>query len=165
MPLQGDKFKSITKPRLIGGVGCTLPLAFLLLRSRVTHLRTIGKMGIVPSFFNINEPILFGAPIIMNPMMFIPFVCIPMVNAVIAYAATRLGWLAQVVSLTPWTTPAPIGASWAANWALSPVIMCIICMLISAAMYLPFLRAYERSLMKTEEQKLKAATPLAETVS
>ncbi len=90
---------------LIGGVGSTLPLAFLLLRSRVTHLRTIGKMGIVPSFFNINEPILFGAPIIMNPMMFIPFVCVPMVNAVLAYGATRLGWLSQVVSLTPWTTP------------------------------------------------------------
>ncbi|STR42981.1 PTS system protein [Klebsiella michiganensis] len=73
---------------LIGGVGSTLPLAFLLLRSRVTHLRTIGKMGIVPSFFNINEPILFGAPIIMNPMMFIPFVFVPMINAVLAYGAT-----------------------------------------------------------------------------
>ncbi len=80
---------------LIGGVGSTLPLAFLLLRSRATHLRTIGKMGIVPSFFNINEPILFGAPIIMNPMMFIPFVCVPMVNAVLAYGATRLGWLSR----------------------------------------------------------------------
>jgi PTS system cellobiose-specific IIC component len=100
---------------LIGGVGSTLPLAFLLLRSRVTHLRTIGKMGVVPSFFNINEPILFGAPIIMNPMLFIPFVCVPLVNAVLAYAATRMGLLAQVVSLTPWTTPAPIGASWAAT--------------------------------------------------
>jgi lactose/cellobiose-specific phosphotransferase system IIC component len=109
---------------LIGGVGSTLPLAFLLLRSRVTHLRTIGKMGVVPSFFNINEPILFGAPIIMNPMLFIPFVCVPLVNACLAYGATKLGWLAQVVSLTPWTTPAPIGASWAANWALSPVVMC-----------------------------------------
>ena len=65
---------------LIGGVGSTLPLAFLLLRSRVAHLRTIGKMGVVPSFFNINEPILFGAPIIMNPMLFIPFVCVPLVK-------------------------------------------------------------------------------------
>ncbi|MDR8444016.1 PTS sugar transporter subunit IIC, partial [Acinetobacter baumannii] len=111
-----------------------------LLRSRATHLRTIGKMGIVPSFFNINEPILFGAPIIMNPMMFIPFVCVPMVNAVLAYGATRLGWLSQVVSLTPWTTPAPIGASWAANWTLSPVVMCLICMVMSAVIYLPFLR-------------------------
>ena len=150
---------------LIGGVGSTLPLAFLLLRSRATHLRTIGKVGIVPSFFNINEPILFGAPIIMNPMMFIPFVCVPMVNAVLAYGATRLGWLSQVVSLTPWTTPAPIGASWAANWTLSPVVMCLICMVMSAVIYLPFLRAYERSLMKTEVEKAKNSVPVAETVS
>jgi PTS system cellobiose-specific IIC component len=86
---------------LIGGVGSTLPLAFLLLRSRVppAHHRQNGYRH----FFNINEPILFGAPIIMNPMMFIPFVSAPMINAVLAYA-TRLGWLSQVVSLTPWTT-------------------------------------------------------------
>jgi len=148
---------------LIGGVGSTLPLAFLLLRSRATHLRTIGRMGIVPSFFNINEPILFGAPIIMNPLMFIPFVCVPMLNAVLAYTATRMGWLAQVVSLTPWTTPAPIGASWAANWAISPVVMCLICMVLSALCYLPFLRAYERSLMKNEQEKAQANAPLAET--
>ena len=143
-------------------MGSTLPLAFLLLRSRVTHLRTIGKMGVVPSFFNINEPILFGAPIIMNPMLFIPFVCVPLVNAVLAYTATRLDWLPQVVSLTPWTTPAPIGASWAANWAFSPVVMCLICMVMSALIYLPFLRAYERSLMKTEEQKTQNTAPMAE---
>ncbi|MBL3244838.1 PTS sugar transporter subunit IIC, partial [Klebsiella pneumoniae] len=67
---------------LIGGVGSTLPLAFLLLRSRATHLRTIGKMGILPSFLNITEPILFGAPSIMNPMLFIQVVCVPMDNAV-----------------------------------------------------------------------------------
>ena len=115
-------------------------------------------MGVVPSFFNINEPILFGAPIIMNPMLFIPFVCVPLINACLAYAATKLGWLAQVVSLTPWTTPAPIGASWAANWALSPVVMCLVCMVMSALMYLPFLRAYERTLIKNEEQKAQAAT-------
>ncbi|VEA68290.1 PTS system oligo-beta-mannoside-specific EIIC component [Serratia rubidaea] len=110
---------------LIGGVGSTLPLAFLLLRSRAAHLRSIGKMGVVPSIFNINEPILFGAPIIMNPVFFLPFILVPMINATFAYIATKLGWVAQVVSLTPWTTPAPIGASWAANWALSPLLMCL----------------------------------------
>ncbi len=150
---------------LIGGVGSTLPLAFLLLRSKVTHLRTIGKLGVVPSFFNINEPILFGAPIIMNPIMFIPFICVPMINAVLAYTATKLGWLAQVVSLTPWTTPAPIGASWAENWAFSPVVMCLICMMVSALIYLPFLRAYERSLVKTEGEKVSGNAPsLSDTV-
>jgi PTS system cellobiose-specific IIC component len=134
-------------------VGSTLPLAFLLLRSKAIHLRTIGKMGIVPSFFNINEPILFGAPIIMNPVFFLPFIFVPMINATLAYIATKLGWIAQVVSLTPWTTPAPIGASWAANWAFSPVVMCLLCMVFSAVMYYPFLKAYERSLLKTEQEK------------
>ncbi|GKX44160.1 permease IIC component [Pectobacterium carotovorum subsp. carotovorum] len=142
---------------LIGGVGSTLPLAFLLLRSRAVHLRTIGRMGVVPSFFNINEPILFGAPIIMNPLLFLPFIFVPMVNAVIAYTATKLGWIAQVVSLTPWTTPAPIGASWAANWAFSPVIMCLLCMVMSAAMYYPFLKVYERTLLKQEQEKQQQA--------
>ncbi|MEQ9845830.1 PTS sugar transporter subunit IIC [Pectobacterium brasiliense] len=142
---------------LIGGVGSTLPLAFLLLRSRAIHLRTIGRMGVVPSFFNINEPILFGAPIIMNPLLFLPFIFVPMVNAVIAYTATKLGWIAQVVSLTPWTTPAPIGASWAANWAFSPVIMCLLCMVMSAAMYYPFLKVYERTLLKQEQEKQQQA--------
>ncbi|ELY4320254.1 PTS sugar transporter subunit IIC [Cronobacter turicensis] len=135
---------------LIGGVGSTLPLAFLLLRSRAVHLRTIGKMGVVPSMFNINEPILFGAPVIMNPVFFLPFILVPMVNAVLAWTATKLGWLSQVVSLTPWTTPAPIGASWAANWAFSPVVMCLICMVMSALMYYPFVKAYERTLQKQE---------------
>ncbi|AUG98873.1 PTS sugar transporter subunit IIC [Prodigiosinella confusarubida] len=138
---------------LIGGVGSTLPLAFLLLRSRSVHLRTIGRMGVVPSFFNINEPILFGAPIIMNPLMFLPFIFVPMVNAIFAYIATKLGWVAQVVSLTPWTTPAPIGASWAANWAFSPVIMCLFCMVTSAMMYYPFLKVYEHTLLKQEQER------------
>ncbi|MEA9389895.1 PTS sugar transporter subunit IIC [Acerihabitans sp. TG2] len=150
---------------LIGGVGSTLPLVFLLLRSKVAHLRTIGKMGIVPSFFNINEPILFGAPIIMNPMFFIPFIFVPMVNAVLAYGATKLGWLAQVVSLTPWTTPAPIGASWATNWTFSPLVMCVICMGVSCLFYLPFLRAYERSLLKTIKENDPNLSPRAETVT
>lgn len=137
---------------LIGGVGSTLPLAFLLLRSKAIHLRTIGKMGVVPGLFNINEPILFGAPIVMNPVFFLPFILVPMVNAVLAYAATSMGLVARVVSMTPWTSPAPLGASWAANWSFSPVIMCLICMVMSAIMYYPFLKAYERTLLKQEEE-------------
>ena len=106
---------------LIGGVGSTLPLALMLLRSKAVHLRTIGRMGVVPGVFNINEPILFGAPIIMNPLFFLPFVLVPMVNATLAYFALKLDLVSRVVSMTPWTTPAPIGASWAANWSFSPV--------------------------------------------
>ncbi|HDR2474963.1 TPA: PTS sugar transporter subunit IIC [Salmonella enterica subsp. enterica serovar Kiambu] len=137
---------------LIGGVGSTLPLAFLLLRSKAIHLRTIGRMGVVPGLFNINEPILFGAPIIMNPLFFLPFVLVPMVNATLAWFALDLDLVSRVVSMTPWTTPAPIGASWAANWSFSPVILCLMCMVTSAAMYLPFLKAYEKQLMEQENE-------------
>ena len=137
---------------LIGGVGSTLPLAFLLLRSKAIHLRTIGRMGVVPGLFNIHEPILFGAPIIMNPLFFLPFVLVPMVNATLAWFALDLDLVNRVVSMTPWTTPAPIGASWAANWSFSPVILCLMCMVTSAAMYLPFLKAYEKQLLEQENE-------------
>ena len=137
---------------LIGGVGSTLPLAFLLLRSKAIHLRTIGRMGVVPGVFNINEPILFGAPIIMNPLFFLPFVLVPMVNAPFAWFALDLDLVSRVVSMTPWTTPAPIGASWAANWSFSPVILCLICMVTSAVMYFPFLKAYEKQLLEQEHE-------------
>ncbi|MCL9780046.1 PTS sugar transporter subunit IIC [Vibrio sp. S4M6] len=149
---------------LIGGVGSTLPLAFLLLRSKAAHLRTIGKMGIVPGFFNINEPILFGAPIIMNPMFFLPFIFVPMVNASLAWFATKFGLVEHVVSLTPWTTPGPIGASWAANWTFAPVVMSLFCMATAAVMYLPFLKAYEKQLLKQEleeEQQQPKTKPIA----
>ena len=137
---------------LIGGVGSTLPLALMLLRSKAVHLRTIGRMGVVPGVFNINEPILFGAPIIMNPLFFLPFVLVPMVNATLAYFALKLDLVSRVVSMTPWTTPAPIGASWAANWSFSPVILCLICMATSMVMYLPFLKAYEKQLLAQERE-------------
>ncbi|MFC3912863.1 PTS sugar transporter subunit IIC [Pseudaeromonas sharmana] len=146
---------------LIGGVGSTLPLAFLLLRSKAVHLRTIGKMGIVPGLFNINEPILFGAPIIMNPVFFLPFLLVPMINATLAWFALDFGLVERVMSLTPWTTPGPLGASWAANWSLSPLLLSLFCMLTAAAMYYPFLKAYERTLLKQEAEEAAAEPELA----
>ncbi len=137
---------------LIGGIGSTLPLVLMAMRSKAVHLRTIGRMGVVPGVFNINEPILFGAPIIMNPLFFLPFVLVPMVNATLAYFALKLDLVSRVVSMTPWTTPAPIGASWAANWSFSPVILCLICMATAMVMYLPFLKAYEKQLLAQERE-------------
>lgn len=135
----------------IGGVGSTLPLAILLIRSKAAHLRTIGRMGFVPGLFNINEPILFGTPIIMNPILFIPFVFVPVINAILAWYAIDLGLVEKVVMLTAWTTPAPIGASWSTNWAIAPVILCFICMAVAAVIYYPFIKAYEKTLKATDD--------------
>ena len=101
----------------------------------------------------------------MNPLFFLPFVLVPMVNATLARFALDLDLVSRVVSMTPWTTPAPIGASWAANWSFSPVILCLMCMVTSAAMYLPFLKAYENSFwskrMKTRlnTRKMRRSPP------
>lgn len=140
----------------IGGVGSTLPLAILLIRSRAAHLRTIGRMGFVPGLFNINEPILFGVPIIMNPILFIPFVFIPVINAILAWYAIDPGLVEKVVMMTAWTTPAPIGASWATNWAIAPVILCFICMAIAALMYYPFVKAYEKTLLAADNSNVES---------
>ena len=137
---------------LIGGVGSTLPLCFLLMRSRATHLRSVGKMSLVPGLFNINEPIMFGGPIVMNPIMFIPFLAVPIVNGILAWIMVSTGLVAKVVSVTPWTTPGPIGAMWAANWAVSALLLSLVCMATAYMIYYPFFKAYEKTLVQEEEK-------------
>lgn len=70
---------------VVGGSGATMGLVICYLRSRSAHLRSIGRLSVVPSIFNINEPVIFGTPIVMNPVFFIPFLLAPMVNAVLAW--------------------------------------------------------------------------------
>lgn len=84
---------------VIGGSGSTMGLVLLYLRSRSAHLRSIGKLSIVPSMFNINEPVIFGSPVVMNPILFIPFICAPLVNATLAWTATKTHLINHVVSL------------------------------------------------------------------
>lgn len=100
---------------VVGGSGATMGLVFCYLRSRSAHLRSIGRLSVVPSLFNINEPVIFGTPIVMNPVFFIPFLLAPMVNAVLARAAMKLDLIGRVISVVPWTAPAPIGG--ARRWA------------------------------------------------
>lgn len=96
----------------------------------------------------------------MNPMLFIPFVFVPIINAIGLYRdQTGLAGAGCLINAMDYTC-----SNWrllAANWALSPVVMCIICMVMSALMYLPFLRAYERSLLKSEEQKAQDPVSVA----
>lgn len=135
----------------LGGSGATLALALLYLRSKSAHLKSIGKIAIVPSCFNINEPIIFGSPIVMNPVLFIPFVLAPAANAVIAWFATTSGLIGKVISLVPWTSPAPIGAAWGSGWMLSNGVLVLILIIIDMLIYLPFFKVYEKQLLEQEE--------------
>jgi PTS system cellobiose-specific IIC component len=140
---------------LIGGVGSTLPLVYLAIKSRSKQLKSVGKVGAIPAIFNINEPILFGFPIIMNPLFLVPFIFVPMLNATIAWFLTSAEILDRVVLMIPWSVPAPIGAAWAANGSYMNALMVVFAMVNSYFIYLPFFRTHERILVEQEEERAK----------
>lgn len=135
---------------LIGGVGSTLPLVYLAIRSRSNHLKSVGKISVIPSIFNINEPILFGFPIIMNPLFIIPFILVPMINATIAWYLTSAGLLDRVVMMIPWSVPAPIGAAWASNGSMVNALMVLLAMVNAYFIYRPFFLAHEKAILENE---------------
>ena len=138
---------------VIGGSGATMGLVICYLRSRSAHLRSIGRLSVVPSFFNINEPVIFGTPIVMNPVFFIPFLLAPMVNAVLAWAAMTFDLIGRVISVVPWTAPAPIGAAWALGWDFRAAILVVVLACVSAIIYFPFFKVYEKQLLEQEAEE------------
>jgi cellobiose PTS system EIIC component len=138
---------------LIGGIGSTLPLVLMALRSRSRTLKSVGKLGLMPALFNINEPILFGFPIIMNPLFFLPFVCVPLINATLAWQLTQWGFLDRFVALLPWSMPAPLGAAWAANGSWHNLLMSLFCILNSWMLYRPFFLIHEKMLLQQEQDQ------------
>lgn len=135
---------------LIGGIGSTLPLVFMAMRSRSRQLKSVGKIGLLPSLFNINEPILFGFPIIMNPVFLLPFLFVPLINACIAWYLTQLGILDRAVAMLPWSMPAPLGAAWSANGSWKNLCMCLFAIFNAWMLYRPFFKVYERQLADAE---------------
>ncbi|MGF1889724.1 PTS sugar transporter subunit IIC [Photobacterium profundum] len=134
----------------IGGSGATLALVILMMFSRSVHLRSLGRMSFVPGVFQINEPVIFGSPLVLNPTMFIPFIFAPVLNATIAYAAVHIGIVGAGVSQTAWTAPALLGASWGSGWTLSPILLVLALLVMDIFIYLPFFKIFEKQLLKEE---------------
>lgn len=141
---------------VLGGSGATFALVLLYLRSKSGHLQTIGRLGVIPAIFNINEPVIFGSPIVMNPIMFIPFVVAPLINATIAYVCTQMGVIGHIVSLVPWTAPAPIGAAWGAGWQYSNALLVVLLIGLDLVLYYPFFKIYEKQLLEQEKEEAAA---------
>ena len=135
---------------LIGGIGSTLPLVFMAMRSPSRQLKSVGKIGLLPSLFNINEPILFGFPVIMNPVFLLPFIAVPLINACLAWYLTHLGILDRAVAMLPWSMPAPLGAAWSANGSWKNMCMCLFAFFNAWMIYRPFFRVYERQRIDSE---------------
>lgn len=136
---------------MIGGSGATIGLAIaILLFSKAKYLKELGKTAIIPSIFNINEPMIFGAPIVLNPMLIIPFIIAPITNAIIAWVAIKLGLVGHLVANAPWTLPGPIGAFLATGSDYRAAILSIVLIVISTCIYYPFLKMYDNQLLGEE---------------
>lgn len=136
----------------IGGSGCTIGLVILLATvTRSSYGRTLGKSCLIPGIFNINEPVIFGAPIVLNPTLIIPFIITPMVTATLAWFATKAGLVGAVVVTAPWTLPGPIGAFLATGGDIRASILNIVCIVISIVIYYPFVKMYDKKLLQEEQ--------------
>lgn len=131
-----------------GGSGGTLGLAFLLFRARSEGLRAVGKVGLVPALFNVNEPILFGLPVVMNPRLAVPFLAAPLLTATTTYLAMSTGLVARPHLEVLWTLPAPAGAWLATGGDARAVILQMANLGISLAVWWPFIRAWDRRLLR-----------------
>jgi PTS system cellobiose-specific IIC component len=137
---------------VFGGSGATLALVFFYLRSKSAHLNSIGKVALLPAIFNINEPIIFGTPIVFNPLLFFPFVLIQGVVGVIAYYATKFGWVGAAVLEAPWTAPAPFGAFYTTQ-DVRAVVLVFGLIILSALLWYPFFKAYERQVLTSDAEE------------
>lgn len=139
-----DQFITVT------GSGMTIGLVvFMLIRARSVQMKTLGKLEIVPALFNINEPILFGLPLVLNPLMAVPFILAPLVSGFLTYGAIALGVIAPFNGLyVPWTTPAIISGLIVGGWqgALWQGLMLV----VTGLLYWPFAMKYDKVLQDQE---------------
>lgn len=140
---------------LIGGSGATIGLAIHLLFSKSKYLKQLGKISIIPAIFNINEPIIFGAPIVLNPILAIPFVSTPIILSLIAFVTTKLGIVPMMVARLPFTIPAPIAAFMSTNWSVAAAILSVISIIISFLIYYPFFKLFEKQALENEKNENK----------
>ena len=148
----------------LGGSGATWPLVIYMLRSRSSQLRTVGKVALGPAIFNINEPVTFGVPMMLNPIMIIPFVLVPVTIVTINYIVFSLSWVHVPVVMQPFTVPIGLSGFIATGGDVRGSLLQFFDLGVSAIMYYPFFKAWERILIareeaaaQTEESRTRAA--------
>lgn len=142
-----------------GGTGATfiVPYLFMFL-AKSKQNKAIGRASFIPATFSVNEPILFGAPLVLNPMFFIPFILTPMVNVVIYKAFIDILGMNAMTYLLPWTTPAPIGIFLSSGFDPLSLVLVAVLLVVDILIYYPFFKVYdnERYDAELEEAALEA---------
>ncbi|EGP5401328.1 MAG: PTS sugar transporter subunit IIC [Enterococcus faecium] len=136
----------------IGGAGATIVVSVLFLFfCKSKFLKEVGRFSIIPGIFNINEPMIFGAPMMLNPYMFIPFNLVPLVLTIVSYFAVKLEMVNGFTVLPTWTLPAPIGGYLSAGIDWRVVVLIVINTLIAFIIYYPFVKAYDKKMLSDEQ--------------
>lgn len=134
---------------VIGGCGSVLALAILLCRSKSKQLKTVGRIGLVPSFFGISEPIIFGVPLMLNPIYLIPFLCTSTLNAVISFLLIEGGFIGKTFAMLSWNMPSPIGA-FLSTMDIKAMLLIVGLIVLDALVYYPFFKTHEKQLVAME---------------
>lgn len=147
----------VTKPFFdsfvyMGGAGTTIALLtaiFIVVRHEKSHpYREIAKFSVPSSIFNINEPVIFGLPIVLNPVMFIPFVLAPVILTIISYTALAIGFVPKTVAMLPWTTPPFISGYLVTGGNWRGIALQVVNLAISTLIYIPFIMAGLRTMKR-----------------
>ncbi|MBA4601748.1 PTS cellobiose transporter subunit IIC [Thermoactinomyces mirandus] len=137
---------------VMGGTGATLGLClFIAFFARSKQLSVLGKAALAPGIFNINEPLMFGLPIVYNPFLAIPFFLAPMVSASIGYWAIKLQIVDAIVAMMPWPTPAGIGAFISTGGDYMAAVIALVCAFAAFLVWLPFIKIYDKRLVEQEK--------------
>ncbi|WP_165626952.1 lactose-specific PTS transporter subunit EIIC [Streptococcus equi] len=135
----------------MGGTGATLVVPFMFMwLTKSKRNRAIGRASVVPTFFGVNEPILFGAPLVLNPIFFIPFILTPIVNVwIFKFFIDVLGMNSFTANL-PWTTPAPLGLVLGTNLQVLSFVLAAVLIAVDVLIYYPFLKVYDEQILAEE---------------
>ena len=135
----------------MGGTGATLVVPFMFMwLTKSKRNRAIGRASVVPTFFGVNEPILFGAPLVLNPIFFIPFIFAPIANVwIFKFFIETLGMNSFTANL-PWITPAPLGLVLGTNFQVLSFILAALLIVVDVVIYYPFLKVYDEQILEEE---------------
>ncbi|WP_270647384.1 PTS sugar transporter subunit IIC [Paeniclostridium hominis] len=137
---------------ILGGAGNTLGLVLLMARSKSAHLKSLGRLSIVPGICGINEPVIFGGPIVFNPILAIPFIVTPIISVSLTYFAQKIGFITCGYIVDPSFTPF-FAQAYLSSMDIRNVLFVFILVLISIVTYYPFFKVYEGNMIKKEQEE------------
>lgn len=145
-----------------GGAGSTLSLLIaMLLFCRSKRIKNLGKLSLAPGIFGINEPIIFGLPIVLNPIMFVPFLLVPTFNIVVSYIVMKIG-LVPYPSGVPitWTTPIIVSGFLSTGW--TGAVLQVLLLIAGVFIYMPFIKIMDKQFMKEEMKEIEDKDTITE---